>query len=56
MAIDERGKDVHTETTNIIAPRSLESSLHAFVMTGSPNGTNANPGGGFGSVVSCKKC
>jgi hypothetical protein len=44
-------KKNHTETINIMASFSLESSLHALVNIGSPIGTNTKPGGGSESFV-----
>lgn len=42
---------VLTETINIIASLFRERSLHIFVKSGSPTGTNAKPGGGLVSFV-----
>ena len=44
-----------TETMNIMAPLSLESSLQAFVKAGCPTGTNLKPGGGLESSVTCRE-
>ena len=51
--LSQERRTLHTETMNIMASCSRDSSLHAVVSSGFPVATNSKPGGGFLSVVIC---
>lgn len=53
--ISVKADDELTETINIIASLSRESSLHLLVKIGSPMGTKTKPGGGFASSTTYTK-
>ena len=52
---EQNRRVIHTETMNIMASCSLDSSLHAAVSSGFPVATKSKPGGGFLSVVICSQ-